>query len=157
MSTTVEERPPVDVEAQPKKDNPNAPHDDDDTSDEEVDTRVPFRERAVKYMKRVRKQTKYAIFHRTKGRSYFCFNTCGFWCSQLFFLLFLYVFVVGCFIAYMSIGSEMMPFTFITYKTRDPSTIPAPIPARDYFGTQNSTNNSTSTTTKALSYILGLN
>ncbi|KAG2381820.1 hypothetical protein C9374_006204 [Naegleria lovaniensis] len=154
MSTTLEERPPVDVEAQPKKDNPTV-HDDDDTSDDEVDTRVPLRERAIKYLKRLKKQTKHAIFHRSKGRSYFCLNTCGFWCSQLFFTLFLYVFIVGFFIAYMSIGSEMIPFTFIAYKTRDPSTIPAPIPARDYFGTQNSTRNST-TTTKAISYFLGL-
>lgn len=133
MQTQVQEKPVEDK-------NVEAEDDSSSSDDEEETTKVPLKERIIKYAKKTKRDTKYLIFHRTKGRSYFCSNTCGFWCSQLFFLIFLYVVLTGFFLAYMAIGSEMMPFTFFFLKYRDPNDVPAPLESRQYFGSSNNTN-----------------
>ena len=121
---------------QQKKEEEN--HEEEEEEEEEEDHKEPIKVRIARGWKKFKRNTKHMCFHRLKGRSYFCNYTCTFWCSELLWLIVLYTFLTGFFIAYMSIASEMMPFTFLFYKTRDPSTIPIPPAARNYFG--NSTN-----------------
>jgi len=163
MNQEPQERPKFeDVEGQTKRDVPpsHVEQDDESSGDEEEDTRVPLKERIAKGWKKWKRNTKYTIFHRKKGRSYICTNNCNYWCSHLWFTIFLYIVVAGLFIAYMSVGSELMPFSFLVFKYRDPNDVATPYSARDYFGTNNSTKNSTlptNTTTAAIvSHLFGL-
>jgi len=138
IQTTPEERPKFeDVEGQHKKEEEE---ETDEEGDEEEDTREPLKVRLAKGFKKWKKNTKYRLYHRKKGRTFICTNNCDYWCSHLWFSCFLWVFVAAFFIAYMSIGSEMMPFSFLVFKYREASDIATPISARDYFGTRNATN-----------------
>ncbi|KAL9650175.1 hypothetical protein ABK040_011344 [Willaertia magna] len=123
---------------QPTATSPTAEEEDEEEEEETV-VKAKLSERISKGFRRFVKGTKYLMYHKTKGRSYFCDNTCDFWCKNLFFMIALYMFVAGFFMAYMAIGSELFPFTF--FYTKIPLTNPPmPVPARDYFGTRNTTN-----------------
>src|SRR3989338_1326979 len=97
-----------------------------------------LKKKAILTLKSFKTQLKYLLYHKTKGRSYFLEHTCSYWASSLLWLLVLYLVVAGFFIAYLSIVSETMPFSFLVEKHRDLSSIPKAPTAGVYFGQSNS-------------------